>query len=84
MGIIQRLLAAAVAGAAPEHLRGAAFGIYYLVDGGVSLLASTGEGILWTLGGSALAFSAGAVLASMALLMLLRLPLPAVNPAGRA
>ena len=79
MGVIQGLLTASVANAAPDHLRGTAFGIYYLVDGVVSLLASVGAGVMWTLGGAALAFSAGAVLAAMALLMLLVSPLPAAG-----
>ena len=83
MGVIQGLLAAAVADAAPQALRGTAFGIYYLVDGVVSLLGSAGAGVLWTLGGSELAFGAGAALASLALLMLLLLPLPAVDHAWR-
>jgi MFS family permease len=79
MGVIQGLLAASVADAAPDHLRGTAFGIYYLVDGVVSLLASSGAGVIWALGGSAPTFSVGAALAAAVLLMLLLSPLPAVG-----
>jgi MFS family permease len=75
MGVIQGLLAASVADAAPAHLRGTAFGIYYFVDGVVSLLASAGAGVVWTLAGSAAAFGAGAALAALALLILFASPL---------
>jgi len=76
MGMIQGLLAACVADAAPEHLRGTAFGIYYFVDGVVSLLASAGAGLLWVIGGSGLAFGIGAMLAAAVGLMLVVRPLP--------
>lgn len=76
MGVTQGLVAAAIADAAPEHLRGAAFGIYYFVDGVASLLASTGAGVLWHWGGTSLAFGAGAALAVPAMLMVLFGPLP--------
>jgi sugar phosphate permease len=70
MGVIQGLLAASIADAAPEHLRGTAFGIYYLLDGVMSLLASVGAGVLWMLAGSGATFGVGALLAAMVLLML--------------
>lgn len=76
MGVTQGLLAATIAEAAPAHLRGTAFGFYYLVDGIVSLLASSAAGGLWMLGGAVATFSAGASLAAVALLMLLVAPLP--------
>ncbi|MGZ5223912.1 MAG: MFS transporter [Burkholderiales bacterium] len=76
MGVTQGLVAAIVADAAPERLRGTAFGIYYLVDGVVSLLASSGAGVLWMTGGSGLTFSVGAALAAAVLLMLVIKPLP--------
>ncbi|MGZ8210700.1 MAG: MFS transporter, partial [Burkholderiales bacterium] len=76
MGIVQGLLAASVADASPPHLRGTAFGIYYLVDGIVSLIGSAGAGVIWALANSTLAFSVGAALAAAALLMLLISPLP--------
>lgn len=75
MGITQGLVAAAIADAAPDHLRGAAFGIYYFVDGVASLLASSGAGVLWHFGGASAAFGAGAVLSSIVLLMILVGPL---------
>jgi MFS family permease len=70
MGVIQGLLGASIADAAPEHLRGTAFGIYYLVDGVVSLCASAGAGVVWTLTGSTPTFGLGAALAAAALFML--------------
>jgi MFS family permease len=75
MGVTQGLLAATIAEAAPAHLRGTAFGLYYLVDGIVSLLASSAAGGLWMLGGASATFSAGATLSAIALLMLLVAPL---------
>jgi len=83
MGITQGLLAASVADAAPAHLRGTAFGIYYLVDGVVSLLASSAAGAIWMFGGAAATFSTGATLATMALAMLLLAP-RARKPSGIA
>lgn len=69
MGMTQGLVAAAIADAAPDHLRGAAFGIYYFVDGVASLFASSGAGVLWHIGGASLAFGAGAALAALVALM---------------
>ena len=77
MGVTQGLLTASIADAAPEHLRGTAFGIYYFADGMVSLVANAGAGIVWTLFGSAPTFGLGAGLATTALFML------AVSPFGR-
>jgi MFS family permease len=76
MGITQGLVAAAIADAAPDDLRGTAFGIYYLVDGVASLIASAGAGILWNIGGAVLAFSAGAALAAIVALMIAFGPFP--------
>jgi MFS family permease len=76
MGMLQGLLAVSVAEAAPAHLRGTAFGIYYFVDGVASLLASSLAGILWASGGSGLTFLAGALLACAVGGMLLVKPLP--------
>ena len=83
MGMIQGLLAASIADAAPAHLRGTAFGIFYFVDGVASLLASSGAGVLWMLGGSGLAFGAGAALAAALLLMMVLRPLPQPGATGR-
>jgi MFS family permease len=76
MGVTQGLLSASVADAAPQRLRGTAFGIYDLVIGLTTLVASAGAGMLWMLGGSSLAFAAGAALAAVATLML-SFPFPA-------
>jgi MFS family permease len=76
MGITQGLVAAAIADAAPGHLRGSAFGIYYFVDGVASLLASSGAGLLWHIGGAGLAFGGGAAAATLVLLMVVFGPLP--------
>jgi MFS family permease len=64
MGVTQGLLAAAVADAAPERLRGAAFGIFDMAVGVTTFAASAGAGMLWMLAGPAATFIAGAVLAA--------------------
>ncbi len=71
MGITQGLLSATVANAAPAHLRGTAFGLYELVVGVATLLASVGAGGLWRIGGPAAAFGAAAALAGAAAVILL-------------
>jgi MFS family permease len=71
MGVTQGLLSAAVADAAPERLRGTAFGILDLAVGLATFTASAGAGLLWTLGGPAGSFAAGAAIASVAVAMLL-------------
>ena len=76
MGVTQGLLSASIADAAPERLRGTAFGIYDLVIGATTLVASAGAGMLWMLGGPSLAFAAGAALAVVAAVML-SFPFPA-------
>jgi len=76
LGMTQGLVAATIADAAPDHLRGTAFGIYYLVDGVASFLASAGAGLLWSVGGASLAFGTGAALAGVVALMVLAGPLP--------
>lgn len=70
MGITQGLLSAAVADAAPERLRGTAFGIFDLAVGAATFTASAVAGLLWTLGGPAGSFIAGAALAAVAIVML--------------
>lgn len=67
MGLSQGLLAAMVADAAPERLRGTAFGIFNLASGVALFLASLLAGVLWDRYGAAGTFLAGAVLASVAL-----------------
>ena len=66
MALTQGLLAALVADAAPEALRGTAFGIFSLVTGIAVLLASVIAGLLWSAFGAAGTFLAGAVFALLA------------------
>jgi MFS family permease len=76
MGVTQGLLSAAVADAAPERLRGAAFGILDLAVGLATFTASAGAGLLWTLGGPGGSFLAGAALAAVVTIMLPFQPMP--------
>ena len=71
MGMTQGLLATMVAGAAPAHLRGTAFGFFSLASGGALLIASVLAGVLWDKLGPAAAFYAGAAFSMLALVMLL-------------
>ena len=71
MGVTQGLLSAAVADAAPEHLRGTAFGVFELITGVATFTASASAGLLWMVGGAGLACGAGALFGSAALAMLL-------------
>lgn len=70
MGITQGLLAAMVADAAPEDLRGTAFGLFNLVGGVAMLMASAIAGLLWDRLGSQATFLAGAGFAATALVAL--------------
>jgi MFS family permease len=76
MAITQGLLSASVADAAPEELRGTAFGIYELAVGLATFVASAAAGTLWMLGGPAVTFGASAAVAAMAVLLLLLRPRP--------
>jgi MFS family permease len=76
LGVTQGLLGAAVADAAPDRLRGTAFGIYDVAIGVATFAASAGAGVLWMAGGPAATFSIGACIAAAAGLMLLLRPLP--------
>jgi MFS family permease len=67
MGMTQGLLTAAVADAAPERLRGTAFGIFDLAVGLATFTASAGAGLIWTFAGATGSFVAGAVLAAIAI-----------------
>lgn len=71
MGIVQGLLSAMIANAVPKTLRGTAFGIYDLVFGAATFLASVGAGIIWTVAGPATTFGTGAFFALLAAVMLL-------------
>lgn len=61
MGMTQGLLAALVADTVPVALRGSAFGIFHLVTGVATLLASLIAGSLWAMIGPAATFLGGAV-----------------------
>jgi MFS family permease len=67
MGMTQGLLAAMVAHAAPEDLRGTAFGFFNLASGLAMLAASVIAGLLWDRMGSQATFLAGAGFAVAAL-----------------
>jgi MFS family permease len=73
MGLTQGLFAAMVADAAPQNLRGTAFGLFNLVTGVGLLFASLLAGFLWESFGSAATFLCGAGLAGFALIGLLSL-----------
>jgi MFS family permease len=73
MGVTQGLFAALVADTAPAALRGTAFGLFNLVSGASTLLASLIAGILWQSYGSAATFLAGATLSGVALVGLIAL-----------
>jgi MFS family permease len=76
MGLIQGLLSAVVADASPPRLRGTAFAIYDVAVGIATLIAGIGAGALWVAGGAAGTFSAAALLASVAALILFLRPAP--------
>ena len=67
MGLTQGLLSALVADAAPEELRGTAFGMFNLVSGIAMLIASVVAGALWDVAGPAGTFLAGAAFTAIAL-----------------
>jgi MFS family permease len=71
MGLTQGLLAAMVADAAPERLRGTAFGVFHFVSGGALLTASVLAGWMWSAFGASWTFYAGAVFTAVALAGLL-------------
>jgi len=70
MGMTQGLLATMVAGTAPAHLRGTAFGFFNLASGIAMLIASVLAGLLWDTLGAAVTFYAGAVFSLLAFMML--------------
>ena len=71
MGITQGLIGATVADAAPERLRGTAFGFYELAVGTAAFTASAGAGVLWMTRGAAAAYAVSAVIATLAAGLLL-------------
>jgi MFS family permease len=75
LAVTQGLLGATVADAAPERLRGTAFGIYDVAIGIGTFIASAGAGALWMAGGPSLTFGFSACVAISAGLLLTRQPL---------
>jgi MFS family permease len=71
MGVVQGLLSAMIANAVPKTLHGTAFGIYDLVFGVATFLASVGAGIIWTVAGPTMTFGTGAFFALLAVALLL-------------
>ena len=76
LGVTQGLLGATIADAAPDRMRGTAFGIYDVAVGIGTFVASAGAGALWMAGGPSMAFGFSACVAAAAALMLLLRPLP--------
>lgn len=74
MAVTQGLLAASIADAAPERLRGTAFGIYDMAVGIAAFIASSAAGALWTAIGSGSAFGLSCLVAVAAILLLLFQP----------
>ena len=68
LGLTQGVLTALVAISAPKRLRGTAFGLFGLVTGLFTLLASILAGMLWVKLGATATFAAGAGFAAVALL----------------
>ena len=71
MGMTQGMLAAMVANAAPEDLRGTAFGFFNLISGIALLLASALAGWLWQSLGAPFTFRVGAVFCGLAFFALI-------------
>ncbi len=70
LGMTQGLLATMVAGTAPAHLRGTAFGFFNLASGIAMLIASVLAGLLWDRLGAGVTFYSGAIFSTAAVLML--------------
>jgi MFS family permease len=70
LGLSQGLLSALVADTAPEDLRGTAFGLFNVVTGAVSLVASVLAGWLWYGYGPSATFLTGAVFSALAILLM--------------
>jgi MFS family permease len=82
-GATQGLLGASIADAAPERLRGTAFGLYDIAIGLATFLASAGAGAIWMAGGPATVFALGGCVAAGAVVLLLLQP-PTVRAAQSA
>ncbi len=67
LGMTQGLLGALVADHAPESLRGTAFGVFHLISGIATLIASVLAGVLWERLGAPATFWTAAVLSASGL-----------------
>ncbi len=74
MALTQGLFARMVADSAPEQLRATTFGLFHFATGIATLLASLAAGILWERQGPGAAFTASAVVAVLAGLLVMSLP----------
>ena len=74
LAVTQGLLAASVADAAPEQLRGTAFGIYDMTVGAAAFVASFLAGGLWTVIGPASAFVFSGLVAAVTIILVLFRP----------
>jgi MFS family permease len=72
LGATQGLLGAAIADAAPERVRGTAFGIYDFAIGVTTFVASAAAGLLWLAVGPAAVFGASACVAAVAAILSIR------------
>lgn len=70
LGFSQGLLATLIADAAPEALRGTAFGVFNLMTGGVVLAGNVIAGLIWDAHGPSAAFMTGAGVSVVAMVML--------------
>lgn len=70
MGLTEGIFTAMVADAAPEDLRGTAFGIFNLLRGVLLLFASVIAGVLWDSQGARATFMVAAMLAALSLLLM--------------
>ncbi|MFT3673271.1 MFS transporter [Aestuariivirga sp.] len=67
MGLTQGILSSMVADTAPPELRGTAFGVFNLLTGIATLIASVVAGALWDSAGYQATFLAGSIFAALAL-----------------
>ena len=76
MGMSQGLLAAMLANAAPQALRGTAFGCLNLVTGASLLVSSLVAGLVWDSYGASFVFYTGAVFCITSMLLLVKINKP--------
>ena len=74
MALTQGLFARMLADSAPEQLRATTFGMFHFATGIATLLASLAAGLLWDRQGPEATFTASAVVAALAGLMVMSLP----------